>query len=206
MFSFFSKKKVKTPFREWVLNQTESSKKMNLQEGFSLLLFEGIAEFNSYLQDKKDDINNRLTGDSTLFEIGAFILFYIDARLFSQKSIYRQAIMKFLFSSFIDAFNKNLNSNQVDRVVQNRIKIYSQVLNEYKSEYFPIALDYLCEFVFRTVDNKRPELIELSNYFRTNTNIHEDTMIRIQLLAYLNKFLPLVRSNTDKLIKMIEES
>lgn len=204
MFGLFSSKKVKSPFREWAESQKKSSGNVKVKDSFLISNLHAISLFNDEVVKDKSDFRNRLMGDATLFEIGAFIIFHIDYRLFIKDKTNKDVVMQFMLPGFLGAFNRYVNCQQIDHILQSRFDIYGQIIREYKSNYLSIALEYLCEFVYRTRDNTPPEIIKQADYFTTNTNMMEIAVTKILVTTYVNNFLPIVYENTDMIVEIMK--
>ncbi|MBX2966018.1 MAG: hypothetical protein KF845_07725 [Cyclobacteriaceae bacterium] len=204
MFGLFRSKKVKSPFREWAESQRKSSGSTTVKDSFLISNLHAISLFNDEVVKDKNDFRNRLMGDATLFEIGAFIIFHIDFRLFVKDKANKDVVMNFMLPGFLGTFKKYVNCQNIDHVLQSRFDIYGQILREHKNNYLPIVLEYLCEFIYRTRDNTSPEIIKQADYFTTNTNMMEIAVTNILVTTYVNNFLPIVYENTDMIVEIMK--
>jgi len=145
------------------------------------------------------------SGDASLFELGCYLYFLVDLWHFrSGKKEFRNDVVNYLMDEFIKAFSMVFEPNYSNKILQNRIDLYSKFAN--KESFVEDSLFYLEELVLRTGDNKTPILVEIDNFGVLTLGALETRPVRIAIQEFLVHFPPLMYNRIKEFYESVEES
>jgi hypothetical protein len=118
-------------------------------------------------EDKSGFIPGAYGGDATLFELGCFILFYIDLMLFLNYPQHRELLSGAFTRQFIRVFGEALPTVDISQLMEERHEVFSRIYQEFGDRFFKEGVfpkhpspktvgHHLGEMVIRTKDNVLP--------------------------------------------------
>ena len=194
--------------RKWVRTIGESlAKAANIDnpDGLSFLLafflLKGVTGFftpkksQAESGDGFDHLLDKFDTDPCIFEVFCYIFFQLD--LWLLRNGHDQFRVKVfngpVVSLCIDLFKMVLSNQELDNVLNNRLRTYAEVLDAATSTERRIERHrfYFCQFLYRTNLAKSPKVYDVKeNFHLIVTGFTEEYAVGANLSAYLVGMLP----------------
>lgn len=145
----------------------------------------------------------KYSGDSSLFELGCYAYFRIDAwHVEKGLDIFRKEILySFLIPKFIQVFQCFLNTKNLHTVINNRLELYGHLA---KTEPDRIPF-FFTQLLLRSTDNNEPSVynFESSSFPTLIADTVETISIRIVLDSFNETMLPLCIESISTIYEML---
>lgn len=196
--------------RIWVKEEEEKNKNTNenLYDVLFGALIYGLTGFNGTLSEKHridttlklmEEIRQKYSGDTSLFELGCYLFFQIDLWCFrNHYEEWRRRILPFLINRFTSLFEETLNTGNLDLIFNNRLDLYGRAIqgklvhlsligenrdeasSDEKKAYDTIYF-YLTQLILMTADNTLPKIYKF--------NKEKDSLIIPTTLGFFGTYL-----------------
>lgn len=148
-----------------------------------------IADFRMPVSEMTPDIEKKYNADIPLFEFGCFWLFLIDYWYSQHKtSSQRNTDVNAIMDKFTMVFSKIIEPKQANRILNDRLQIYSRLLKE--PDHLKAQIQQLNGLMVSAVENGSP-VIYNNNTPPLNIDAIENQFMTIAAGEHFKAFFPL---------------
>lgn len=149
-----------------------------------------------------DNFEAEFANDSTLFELGCYMLFRVDLWLFQNRPDLRRQMWAAFLEEYVSLFAPVLRPTSVADLLEERVDKYAGLarsgaeINEFH--------DHLYELIMRTKGNRKPESCKSNDKPAILQGALEEFALRSRLMSWETVMLPIILNGLEKTTDMLK--